>query len=275
MPLRPIWSSPLLLDKLCRSWRKLRHAKVHNGSVKLCRFGLTDDPRPRAGIFHDGKIYETDGEKALGVHAPDSVELLTPIGHAASLRLFSADGSFAYANAGAIGPPEFEILFPETDRAGCDVFLACVIGATDRDCSLSEADALILGYTTLLAFTAGGVGGAKQYDPGFVLGPFVVTPDEMEARSSASEHGRRLSLKTRLHLSGEIIAQGTTASLPLTFAEMIREASRGADLREGDIIAAGPLPELSLPEAERNLRDGDVVIAVIESLGALAAKARI
>ena len=243
--------------------------------MKLCRFALADDPRPRAGIFHDGKIYETDGEKALGVHAPDAVELLTPIGHAASLRLFESDGSFAYGNPGAIGPPEFDILFPETDRGGCDVFLACVVGATERDCTIAEADALILGYTTLLAFTAGAeTSGSKLYDPGYVLGPFVVTPDELEPRTFATERGRKLSLKTRLHLAGEIIAQGTTESLPLTFAEMIREASRGADLREGDIIAAGPLPGLSLPDAERSLRDADVVIAVIESLGALAAKVR-
>jgi fumarylacetoacetate (FAA) hydrolase len=246
--------------------------------VKLCRFSLADDPRPRAGIFHDGKIYETDGEKAIGVHVPDSVQLLTPIGHAASLRIFdvSDPGVFKYGNPGAIAPPEYEILFPETDRAGCDVFLCAVIGSSDRETTHAEADALILGYTILLAFSIGDSRQtAKRYDPGYVLGPFVVTPDELEPKASATERGLALTLKTRLHLDGEIIANGNTETLPMTFAEMIREASIGADVREGDIIAAGPLLGLSLPEADRTLRDGDAVVAVIESLGALAATVRI
>ena len=243
--------------------------------MKLCRFGLPEDPRPRTGIFHDGKIYETDGEKALGVHAPESVELLTPIGHAASLRLFGADGSFVYGNPGAIGPPEFDVLFPETGFAGVDVFLCAVIGGSDRECTIAEADALVLGFTTLMAFSLGDSRQAsKFYDPGYVMGPFVVTPDEVEDRMTPSERGGVLSLKGRLHLGEEVVANADV-SWPFTFAEMIREASRGSDLREGDIIAAGPIAGLSLPEADRNLRDGDVVIAVIERLGALGAKVRI
>jgi hypothetical protein len=230
--------------------------RFHNEAVKLCRFVTSEDPRPRAGIFHDGKIYETDGEKALGVHAPEAVELLTPIGHAASLRLFSSDGTFVYGNAGAIGPPEFSVLFSETGSAGCDVFLGCVLGGSDRDCSLEEASALVLGYTVLVGFSDGRPG----YGPGSVLGPFVVTPDELEGSAV---------LKARLHLGEDVVANAEVSLR--VFPELIRAASKGCDLREGDIIAAGPMPGL-VPD--RPLRDGDVVIAVIEKLGALAATVR-
>lgn len=238
--------------------------------MKLCRFQLPNDPRPRAGIFHDGKIYETDGEKALGVHAPETVLLLTPIGHGASLRLFDAwgDGSFVYGNTGAIGPPEHVILFPETDKAGCDVYLAAVLGGSDRECTLAEAEALVLGYSVMMAFSLGDTRQAsKLYDPGFVLGPFVVTPDELGDAGVAA-------LKGRLHLGELFVASVDVAGMAFTFPEMIREASRRADLREGDIVAAGPIPGLSLPGADRPLRDSDVVIAVIEKLGALAATVR-
>ncbi|MDQ2986970.1 MAG: fumarylacetoacetate hydrolase family protein [Armatimonadota bacterium] len=249
--------------------------------MKLCRFSVADDPRPRAGIFHDGKIYETDGEKALGVHAPEAVDLLTPIGHAASLRLFDAWAAspkpqFVYGNPGAIAPPEHEILFPETDLAGVDVYMAVVVGSTDREVTIEEADQLVLGYSTFLAWSIGDSRQAsKLYDPGFILGPFVVTPDEMDDRATATERGKVFNLKCRLHLGDDIVANVEMGDMTYTFAEMVREASRGADLREGDIIAAGPIPGLSLPGAERSLRDGDVVIAVIEKLGALAGRARI
>jgi hypothetical protein len=229
--------------------------------VKLCRFLIGDDPRPKAGVFHDGKIYETDGEKALGVHAPETVELLTPIGHAASLRLFPWEGGpFVYGNPGAIGPPEFEVLFSETGFAGCDVFLAAIIGGSDRECSASEALSLVLGYSLLIGFSDG----RPLYGPGFVLGPFVVTPEDVPSLEG---------LKARLHLAGEVVAQ-VAVTPPVSFSQMIQAASRGADLREGDVIAVGPIPGLSLPEAERTLRDGDEVIAVVEKLGALGARIR-
>ena len=230
--------------------------------MKLCRFRIDDDPRPRAGVFHDGKIYETDGEKALGVHVPETVELLTPIGHAASLRVYPWEGGpFVYANPGAIGPPEFEILFSETPVAGCDVFLAAIIGGSDRECTIEEAQSLVLGYTIMLAFSDG----RPHYGPGSVLGPFVVTPEDVPALTG---------LKGRLHLGGEVVAT-VDVSPPVSFAEMIRDASRGADLREGDVIAVGPVPGMSLPDADRPLRDGDEVIAVIEKLGALGARIRL
>lgn len=241
--------------------------------MKLCRFDLPDDPRPRAGIFHEGQIYETDGEAALGVHVPTAVRLLTPIGHAASLRLYDAWGSggFAYGNAGAIAPPESEILFSETGFAGVDVFMAAVIGSLDRDVSYAKAEGLVLGFTTLLAWKAGGEG-PKLYDPGFCLGPFVVTPEELDANARDSERGRVFALKAKLHLGDEVVVSLDVPEMGFTFAELIRSAARGCDLREGDIVAAGPIPGLSLEEP---LRDGDVVIAVIEKLGALAGTARI
>jgi hypothetical protein len=227
--------------------------------VKLCRFLIGDDPRPRAGVFHDGKIYETDGEKALGVHAPEAVELLTPIGHAASLRLFPWEGGgFAYGNAGAIGAPESSVEFSETGFAGCDVFLAAILGGSDRECSLSEALSLVLGYSLLMGFSDG----RPSYGPGFVLGPFVVTPEDVPSFSS---------LQARLHLRGEVVAK-VQVSAAVSFGEMIAEASRGCELREGDVFAFGPVPGLSV---EGSLRDGDEVIAVVEKLGALGATVRV
>ena len=155
--------------------------------MKLCRFVVSEDPRPRAGVFHDGKVYETDGEHALGVHAPDSVSLLTPIGHAGSLRLFPWDGgAFVYGNSGAIATPESSVLFSETGFAGCDVFLAAILGGGDRECTLEDAAALVLGYSILVAFSDG----RPLYGPGFVLGPFVVTPEEVPVVSG---------LRGRLH----------------------------------------------------------------------------
>jgi 2-keto-4-pentenoate hydratase/2-oxohepta-3-ene-1,7-dioic acid hydratase in catechol pathway len=221
--------------------------------VKLCRFCLPDDPRPRTGIFHDGKIYETDGENALGVHAPDAVSLLTPIGHASSLRLFSPDGSFVFGNSGAIFPPESTVLFSSDEGAGCSVMVAAVIGGLDRECSVEEATALIQGYSVLVGFQ----GPTGFYGPGFVLGPFVVTPDEVSATTS---------LSCRLLLEDEVVSEGTASLSP--FPVWIASASVGGDLREGDVIASPPLP-LSLPRA---LRDGDSVIGVVEKLGALGAR---
>jgi hypothetical protein len=221
--------------------------------VKLCRFCLPDDPRPRTGIFHDGKIYETDGENALGVHAPDAVSLLTPIGHASSLRLFSADGSFVFGNSGAVFAPESTVLFSSEEGASCSVFVAAVLGGADRECTLEEAAPLVLGYSVMVGFQ----GQAGFFGPGFVLGPFVVTPDEVSLSAS---------LSCRLLLEDAVVSEGTVSLS--SFPTWIASASMGGDLREGDVIASPPL-DLPLPRA---LRDGDSVIGVVEKLGALGAR---
>jgi len=226
--------------------------------VKLCRFCLPDDAVARAGIFHDGKVYETDGASALGVHSPDSVRLLAPVGHVGSLRLFGWGGDdFVYANSGSMIGADGSFLFSRMDSAGCDVFLACVLGGSDRDCSIAEASALILGYSILLGFSDGG----GLYGPGFALGPFVVTPDEVSSFAG---------LRCRLRLGDEVVASAE-ASMALGFEALVSAASRGGDLREGDVFAVGPVPGLSLP---RQLRDGDGVVAVVEHLGALGAFVR-
>jgi 2-keto-4-pentenoate hydratase/2-oxohepta-3-ene-1,7-dioic acid hydratase in catechol pathway len=122
---------------------------------------------------------------------------------------------------------------------------------------LEEAARLVLGYSILLAFSDG----RGLYGPGFALGPFVVTPEDVPVVSG---------LRGRLHLGEEVVAT-VDVSPPVSLLAGIVAASRGADVREGDVFAVGPIPGLSLS----SLRDGDGVIAVVEKLGALGATVRV
>ncbi|MGI8924100.1 MAG: fumarylacetoacetate hydrolase family protein [Fimbriimonadales bacterium] len=241
--------------------------------MKLCRFLLADDERPRTGIFHDDQIYETDGERALGVHKPNDIRLLAPVAQS-TLRMFDAFAPgpplFAFGNSSAIVGPEVDIAFPEDcEKPDFQMQIAAVVGKTESDLDAKEAEDYILGFTILNCWTARDAGrheSAKATDFAISVGPFLVTPEELEDKLSAG----RYNLNMKALVNGEVVSSANLSSMTLSFAELIAEASRGAAVREGDIIASGSAAGGSLMQLERDyLQPGDEVTLVVERLGTL------
>jgi 2-keto-4-pentenoate hydratase/2-oxohepta-3-ene-1,7-dioic acid hydratase in catechol pathway len=101
----------------------------------------------------------------------------------------------------------------------------------------------------------------------------LVTPDEIAHRRS----GEGFDLAMTAHLNGQQVGGGRWSSIDWGFADIIAYASRGTQLRPGDVIGSGTVPTGCLfehyamdPEHFRGwLQPSDEVVLTVEELGEL------
>jgi 2-keto-4-pentenoate hydratase/2-oxohepta-3-ene-1,7-dioic acid hydratase in catechol pathway/glyoxylase-like metal-dependent hydrolase (beta-lactamase superfamily II) len=162
--------------------------------------------------------------------------------------------------------------------------IAAVIGTGGKDLTVEQAEAAIIGYTIFNDWSARdlqqmesqlGIGQGKGKDSGVTLGPYLVTPDELEAYRHPSHPGK-LDLEVTALVNDKVIGAGSTSQMDWTFGEVISYASRGVTLNPGDIIGSGTVPTCTLvehlnPTALESfpgwLHDGDVVTLQVQGLG--------
>lgn len=169
-----------------------------------------------------------------------------------------------------IGPDE-QVPWPSyTNQLDHELELAAVIGATGRDISAADASKYIFGYTLWndlsardVQRTEGPVGmgpsKAKDWDGSNVLGPCIVTPDEIDVDD--------LTLTVRVN--GQVWGSDTTAHMHHSFARMIEYSSRDLTLRPGEVIGSGTAAGGSGLELDRWLQPGDVIELEAPGIGVL------
>ena len=129
------------------------------------------------------------------------------------------------------------------------------------------------------------LGPAKGKDFSTAIGPWLVTPDELEDFVVPCKDGHigtswNLSMKCRVN--GKQVSEGNLADMNWTFAEIIERASYGVDLFPGDVIGSGTVGtgcflelngtgKLNDPNySEQWLKEGDEVEMEIDKLGRLS-----
>jgi 2-keto-4-pentenoate hydratase/2-oxohepta-3-ene-1,7-dioic acid hydratase in catechol pathway len=169
-----------------------------------------------------------------------------------------------------IGPDE-EIPWPAwTERLDHELELAAVIGRRCRDVPAGEAGDCIFGYTIWNDVSARdvqarelpigmGPGKAKDWDGSNVLGPCLVTADELDAAD----------LRMRVSVNGELWGEDTTASMHWGFGDMIAYVSRSQTLHPGELLGSGTATGGSGLELDRRLEPGDLVELEVEGIGVL------
>lgn len=167
--------------------------------------------------------------------------------------------------------PEDEIPWPAwTDQLDHELELAVVIGRQVRDVAPEDAADCIFGYTIWNDVSARdvqarelpvgmGPGKAKDWDGSNVLGPCIVTADELDPTG----------LAMRVSVNGELWGEDTSAHMHHTFADMIAYASRSQTLYPGDVLGSGTATGGSGLELDRWLQPGDVVEMEIQGIGVL------
>ena len=167
--------------------------------------------------------------------------------------------------------PDAEVPWPAwTDKLDHELELAAVIGARVRDVAPEAAADCIFGYTIWNDLSARdvqarelpvgmGPGKAKDWDGSNVLGPCIVTADELDAAD----------LAMRVRVNGELWGEDTSAHMHHTFADLIAYASRSQTLYPGDVLGSGTAAGGSGLELDRWLAPGDVVELEIEGIGVL------
>jgi len=183
--------------------------------------------------------------------------------------------------ATVLGPYDDAPMAPGSAWQDFELEIAAVIGTGGRDLTVEEAERAIIGYTIFNDWSARdlqrmesqlGIGQGKGKDGGVTLGPYLVTPDELEPY----RRDGKLDLRVTALVNETVIGSGSTAQMDWNFGEVVSYASRGVPLAPGDVIGSGTVPTCTLVEhlnpAELEsfpgwLHDGDVVTLRVQGLG--------
>lgn len=79
------------------------------------------------------------------------------------------------------------------------------------------------------------LGPGKGKDSAISLGPWFVTPDEL----APMRRGDSYDIALTARINDEVIGADTVSSMSFSFGQMIAYASRGTDVRAGDVFASG------------------------------------
>lgn len=194
--------------------------------------------------------------------------------------------AFYFTNPYAvIGPHDDVPVPPGSTLFDLELEVAVVIGRGGRDVAVRDAESHIAGYTLMNDWSARDLqfaemnvrlGPSKGKDTATSLGPMLVTPDELEPFRS----GTSFDLWMTAHVNGQLIGSDNLASMGYTFADMISHASRGTEVRPGDVLGSGTCGGGCLAEmwgrqglnAHPPLQPGDTVTIAVEKLGTITSK---
>lgn len=202
---------------------------------------------------------------------------------------------FYFTNHNAIqGPGEITCMPDHFKKLDFELEVAVVIGKKGRNITAAEADEYIAGYMIMNDMSARtlqmeemllNLGPAKGKDFSTVIGPWLVTPDELEAYKVAAKHGhtgRNYNLEMTCKVNGKQVSAGNMADMDWTFAELIERCAYGVDILPGDVIGSGTVGTGCLLELNGTgllnnpdypvqwLQDGDIVEMEITGLGILS-----
>lgn len=188
---------------------------------------------------------------------------------------------FYFSNTSALFGGDEDIPYPRlSQELDFELEVAAVIGRAGADISADEAPAYIAGYMVMNDWSARdlqrhemkmNLGPAKGKDFATTLGPWLVTPDELESKRTGSGKDERYDLRMFGSVNGDQLTSANMKDLYFTFPQMIERAAQHVRLRPGDIIGSGTcgtgcILELGT-ERHRWLQAGDLVEMGIEGLG--------
>jgi len=248
------------------------------------------------------------------------IQMLAPVPHPTSCRdgyAFRQHVATARRNRGVEMIPEFD-QFPvlyftnhnsiigegivqvekdHLDKLDFELEAAIVLNKEGVNINAREADSYIAGYMVMNDLSARtlqmeemklNLGPMKGKDFATAIGPWLVTPDELEPYKIETEFGLKFDLKMKAFHNDKQVSEGTMKDMNWTFAEIIERASYGVKLYPGDVIGSGTVGtgcylELNgtwAIEAKSKgeeftpiwLKDKDTIVCEIEGLGRLENK---
>jgi 2-keto-4-pentenoate hydratase/2-oxohepta-3-ene-1,7-dioic acid hydratase in catechol pathway len=168
--------------------------------------------------------------------------------------------------------PDAEIPWPGwTDKLDHELELAAVIGpGAVRDVAAADGLRAVFGWTIWNDLSARdvqsrelpvgmGPGKAKDWDGSNVLGPCIVTADELDGTD----------LRMTVRVNGETWGESSSSLMHHSWGDLIAYASRSQTLHPGEVIGSGTAPGGSGIELDRWLAPGDVIEMEIEGIGVL------
>ncbi len=202
---------------------------------------------------------------------------------------------FYFTNHNAIqGPGPIPCMPDHFNKLDFELEAAIVICKKGRNIKAEEADQYIGGYMIMNDMSARtlqmeemllNLGPAKGKDFSTVIGPMMVTPDELEPYkipAKTGHTGNAYNLKMTCTVNGVKVSEGNMGDMDWTFAEIVERCAYGADILPGDVIGSGTVGTGCFLELNGTgllndpafkpqwLQDGDVVEMEIDGLGHLS-----
>jgi 2-keto-4-pentenoate hydratase/2-oxohepta-3-ene-1,7-dioic acid hydratase in catechol pathway len=166
-------------------------------------------------------------------------------------------GMFLKATSAVVGPGEGVKLIHTDRRNDHEVELAIVIGKRTKNASPEEAKAAIAGYCIGLDMTIRGPeerSFRKSPDSYCVLGPWLVTPDEL---------GDPGNVSLKITVNGETRQDAHTSDFIVKVPDLVAWGSSFYTLHPGDVILTGT------PQGVGPVRPGDTMQATLERIGTM------
>ena len=265
-----------LAQALAKNLRRMKSALIDTAEVKLLA-PVPEPPQMRDFLCFEKHLIQ--GFEQIRImranQAPDP---------AAALREFEERGLFGvpkvwYERPIFYHPSRFSVIGTDEDvhwpayskTIDYELEFGCYIGAPGRDIPREQAAEHIFGYTIFNDFSARdeqtidmggqlGPGKGKDFDGGNVMGPCLVTADEMPDP---------YNLTMVVRVNGEERGRGNTRDMHWKFEDCIAHASRSETLHAGEFFGSGTVGDGCGLEHMRFLDKGDVVELEVEGIGVL------
>ena len=254
----------------------------------------------------------------LTTHSLEEVKLLAPIPRPNSLRdayafrqhvetsrrnrglemikEFDDFPVFYFSNHNAIFGPSDDIqcMPSHFEKLDYELEIAILIGKEGINVKAENAKEYIAGFMIMNDMSSRGLqmkemklnlGPAKGKDFASVLGPYLVTPDELSGNIiNEDDNGCNYDLQMTCSLNGKLLSEGNLKDMAWSFEKIIERVSYGATIYPGDIIGSGTVGTGCLLEingtnklkssdfTEVWLKENDVVEMEIEKLGKITNK---
>lgn len=204
---------------------------------------------------------------------------------------------FYFTNHNSIqGPGDIYCMPDHFEKLDFELEAAIVINRPGRNIKAADADNYIAGLMIMNDISARrlqmeemllNLGPAKGKDFSTVIGPVLVTLDELESFEVPCKEGhtgKSWNLEMKCFVNGIQVSKGNLGDMDWTFAEIIERCSYGVTMHAGDVIGSGTVGtgcflelngtgKLNDPNyQEQWLQPGDVVEMEIDGLGKLTNK---
>jgi len=201
---------------------------------------------------------------------------------------------FYFTNHNAVqGPGDVYCMPDHFQQLDFELEVAIVIGKEGRNIKAKDADAYIAGFTIMNDLSARklqmeemllNLGPAKGKDFSTVIGPWLVTPDELSTYLVPAKQGHvgnNYNLSMKCWVNDILVSEGNVKDMDWTFAEIIERCSYGVTIFPGDVIGSGTVGtgcflelngtgKLHNPNYEPQwLQANDIVKMTIDGLGTL------
>jgi fumarylacetoacetate (FAA) hydrolase len=232
-----IQSDKALIDQTAMQVSKIAD---HSLSVEPVKDFTLLAPVPRPTSCRDGYAFRQHVESA---RRNRGVEMI---------KEFDQYPIFYFTNHNAVqGPGDIYCMPDHFQQLDFELEVAVVIGKEGRNIKAKDADAYIAGFTIMNDLSARklqmeemllNLGPAKGKDFSTVIGPWLVTPDELSAYLVPAKQGHvgnNYNLSMKCWVNDILVSEGNVKDMDWTFAEIIERCSYGVTIFPGDVIGSG------------------------------------